>query len=256
MGACAHSGIWSHDGRRPPSSGKEALCGRPVISRRGFLGRPAVPAAVRYYESMVPGETDAGHGYTEDDLSALSRVVIARCVPDPKQRGDIQARVHARELLSDLEVSAARRLLATASPHELDAAFALAGQRGTFGAPSTSGVVARLEPTRDVADQRSERTSEAAPSFTFAVPGDLAARSGLAGRGELQVHQDRLSIAIDCVGGGDGLVLVAASAGDGPVAGPVMLRPDLDHPRRLVGAIDWPSSTMPSGIVMSMVDRT
>lgn len=221
---------------------------------------------------------------TDEATERLIRETFARCVPDEEARRTIAARVRAREMLEDPDVIAARQLLASASPEEIEAAFRVALERGSFAAasPATeratvwerlmvaarammagmeatldqlSGIfVAILQPASGLLGAEPDPPIGEASSFTFPLPGNLANLDGLPGYGDAEIDDGVLHIFINRTADGDGPQLVVLAVGDEQVTDPVALEPDTEYARLLTAAVDWPQSSTPIRLLIAIAD--
>jgi hypothetical protein len=208
----------------------------------------------------------------------LIQEVFARVVPDDEQRREIAARVHIRDLMQDPDVVAARQLLASASPQELDAAFLALERYDALATPPAAvddrplspgrlrraaetlkaGVartgdrfqeifVATLIPAGAMrGDRRSteadhpESSQDEARSFAFRIPERLAQLSGLESEGSAEIRAGTLHIVISrTLEGGIAPVSVVAIT-DGQVTDPVEMVPDPEYPELLSASMIWP----------------
>jgi hypothetical protein len=224
---------------------------------------------------------------TDDATDRLVREVLSRHVPDEARRNEVLARARLAALFEEPEVVQATELLASASPEELDYAFAVALQRGSFDPPSdlaatrpsvserlvfaakavAAGMAATVRQLAGIVPVRLSYASTlrgpgdtrgTAPgsegTFSFPFPPDLVGTNGLPTFGDVELSVGELHVFVNLTGSGEPPSLVVLAAAGDDMSDTAALHPEDDYPRLLTAAVPWPHDSPPTDLLIAVVD--
>ena len=209
---------------------------------------------------------------------------FARCVPDEEARRAIAARVIARAAAADPRVVAAREVFATATPEEIDAAFARAVVRGSFSPEQaieesrrplrdrvtdvaraavtdleamlnrmSDVFVARLTVARGTLGSTVPHDPDVggAGVFRFDVPAGLASL-GLAARGSADLDAGTLELRVRRTRSDTLPPIVVMAVADGDATEPVVMQ---QSPTEISAVLVWGAEGFPDDVVLGVVDE-